>query len=568
MSKITLMPIIEKVLACLIHPAAVLCFLFVGMIPLYAVEGRWQQMPFVALIVAVMASCFYLLTRRIAFSAYLSLTIMMITTLMSVAKFQGKGFDLHVYDFAFTATDLDALKFITAEYANLVAPVLLVLACAIVGLALIWRKDKPRLHHFALRAAPLAVSALALPATYPVGEHEPRHFYYLSGFNASSFYVSLLDISDRLNEEPIVSRLQAIKDAQPYENFDGCGSFKKRPDIFFVLSESATNTATYPQLNIQSEPKDAFVSQDGKARTLRVETFGGGTWITNLSLMTGLPSRQFGWRSPYLTVQLEGRIHESIPSLLKRCGYRSAAVLPMSKAFVNEGPFLQSIGFDTVDGYEEIGATHFRHRDTFYYEAANSLIEDHLENDGRPLFLEVQTMFAHSPFKKQKEDHIRFQEAAYSEDPALNEYVRRVYIAQQDFHAFLEQRKRLQPDRPFVVLEFGDHQSLATLELANELAGGNSLLDPDSKAYKTHYTVHAHKFDIDTKFLNWVELDIGFLGVSFMQSIGAPLTPMFEDLARLRDTCDGRFDGCSQQEAIDLHMKRRVNSGLLSLPSS
>ena len=43
----------------------------------------------VALVVAVMASCFYLLTRRIAFSGYLSLTIMMITTLMSVVSEYG-----------------------------------------------------------------------------------------------------------------------------------------------------------------------------------------------------------------------------------------------------------------------------------------------------------------------------------------------------------------------------------------------------------------------------------------------------------------------------------------------
>ena len=125
MSKNHVKRLTDRLFACLVHPAGVVSVLSVGMIPLYWVEDRWQQMPFVVLVIAVMASCFYLLTRRIAFSAYLSLTIMMITTLMSVAKFRGKGFDLHVYDFAFTATDLDALKFITAEYANLVAPVLL-----------------------------------------------------------------------------------------------------------------------------------------------------------------------------------------------------------------------------------------------------------------------------------------------------------------------------------------------------------------------------------------------------------------------------------------------------------
>jgi hypothetical protein len=59
-----------------------------------------------------------------------------------------------------------------------------------------------------------------------------------------------------------------------------------------------------------------FRSADGRRRELRVETFGGGTWISNFSLMTGLSSLDFGWRAPYLTTAMEGKIHESLATEL------------------------------------------------------------------------------------------------------------------------------------------------------------------------------------------------------------------------------------------------------------
>ncbi|MGB7431815.1 MAG: sulfatase, partial [Ahrensia sp.] len=125
----------------------------------------------------------------------------------------------------------------------------------------------------------------------------------------------------------------------------------------------------------------------------------------------------------------------------------------------------------------------------------------------------------------------------------------------------------LQPDRPFVVLEFGDHQTLAARTLADEQHGGNSLADPDSSAYVTHYTLHSHNFKMEHKYFNRRQLDIGFLGVSFMQAIGVPLSPMYQDLADLRDQCGGRYSDCEDRQSVDKHLKRRINSGMLSLPA-
>jgi len=568
MSKAKLVALITKLAQFTLQPAVILVLFVVSLGALHVIEDRWQHMPFIALIIAMIASVIYAFSRRIAFSVYLSLASVFVVTLISVAKFRGKGFDLHVYDFAFTGTDLEALKFIGAEYTNLVLPVVVLLAIVVAGLAIVWRHEKPTRHQARYYLAPIVFSAVLLPLSYPIKQSEPRYFHYLSGYNASSFFISFLDIADGFTQDPIVTRLNAVGKAEPFNTKPNCDGFDVKPDIYVVLSESATNFDIYPQVNTKAVPNNSFLSQDGKTHTLNVETFGGGTWVSNLALMTGLSTREFGWRSPYLTVQLQDRVKASLATLLNGCGYRSAVVMPMKHSFVNEGPFLESIGFDTVAGYDEIGASLFNHRDNFYYGAADNLITEHLASDGRPLFLEVQTMFAHSPFDEPREGQIHIQKEAFSDDPSLNEHVRRVYIAQNDFKAFVERRKKLQPDRPFVVLEFGDHQALVTLPLADELTGGNSLVDPNSVAYQTHYTVHAYNFDLDLNYLDWDQLDIGFLGISFMQSIGVPLSPMYEDLARLRDKCKGRFDGCDQPKAVDLHLSRRISSGLLSLPNS
>lgn len=568
MQSISLLTAITNMVKLAIQPvviAAITCACFGA---LYFVEGRWQHMPFVGLIIVFICSISYLIFRRIAFSTYLSLAIVSIATLMSIAKFRGKGFDLHVYDIAFTGSDLEALKFLASEYSSIVVPVLAALVMGVLGLTMVWRGEGPSRRSIGFRFIPLALSAFLLPLTYPVKSSEPRYFYYLSGFNASAFFVSFLDIADRMTQEPIVSRLSNIENAKPFETAPDCIGFEERPDIYVVLSESSTNFGNYPQVNLQTVPKDAFLSQDNTEHVLRVETFGGGTWVSNLALMTGLSTRDFGWRAPYLTVQLQERIQESLATLLNGCGYRSAVVMPMKRSFVNEGPFLKSIGFSSVLGYDEIGASLYNHRDSFYYNAADEFIEEHHKSDGRPLFLEVQTMFAHSPFDEPREPQIQFQSTAFVDNQSLNEHIRRVYIAQNDFHAFIERRKKLQPNRPFVVLEFGDHQALETQRLANEISGGNSLVDPDSIAYKTSFTLHSHNFDLDMRYFDWKQLDIGFLGVSFMQSIGVPLSPMYQELTDLRDHCQGRFADCADRLAVDTHLSRRIKSGLLALPNS
>lgn len=549
-----------------IRPSVLILTLLACLLGLYFLENEWRHMPFVSMILLAIAAITFLITRRIGFSLYLAMGIVGGISVASIAKYRGKGFDLHIYDVAFTGTDPEAMLFLVGEYAIFIVPIFILLIIGLSVLAVLWRMERPSQADLLSRASPLLAALVLVPTTYPLDASEPRYFHYLSGYNASSFFISFLDLNSDFSETVALAKLQMETPAEAYPSTNACDGMEMLPDIYIVLSESATNFRNIPQLNLQNFPADAFTSEDGTMRTLRVETFGGGTWVSNLSLMTGLSSNDFGWRAPYLTTQMEGRIHESLALSLRRCGYRTASMTPMKYSFVNEGPFLESIGFDTVLDYNAIGAYAYAHRDEFYYDAADRFIEAHQREDGRPLFFEIQTMFGHSPFDETRLPELQFQKEPFADDPQMDEHVRRVFIAQNDFRAFLRKRKELQPERPFVLLEFGDHHALINKRYTDEVVGGNSLLAPNSIAYQTHYTLHTHRADLDRLPFQMEPMDISYLGVSLLEAVGVPLSPMFTELARLRDHCHGRFHDCADRKAVDDHIRRRLSSGLLNLP--
>jgi hypothetical protein len=553
----------RRILALVTHPATVTLALAACVAGLYVLERQAAHMPYVVSVLFVIAGLVFLVSARPAFSLYCAMGVMSLTSLMSVAKYRAKGFDLHVYDFVFTGTDREAIRFLFAEFGHLIIPLVAVLVAAIAGLGLIAWYEKPSRLRLPMRLAIPGVFAAVLPLAYPVQAGEPRYFHYLGGFNASSFYISFLDLPIGGGALPIAARLENAPGAAAFDPADPCGGPTDRPDIFVVLSESTVDPSQFPGLDLEAELGDAFRSRDGKKHNLQVETFGGGTWVTNLSLMTGLSSTDFGWQAPYLTVALENRVHESIPMALARCGYRTAALIPMKDAFVNEGPFMRSIGFGEVLDHDAIGASEYAHRDSFYFEAAERFIRDHRENDGRPLFLQIQTMFAHSPYSE-----VAAPEAGpvgnWTGDAEIDEYLRRVVISQSDFREFRAKRSGEAVAHPSVVLEFGDHQSAVTKPLLGD-TGGADLADLASAAYRTYYTVHGYGHPLDMRHFGAQDLDIVYLGASLLQATGIPLSPMFAEMAKLRDTCGGRFQLCADRTAIDRHLQRRVASGLLTL---
>lgn len=546
----------------ILHPASaaiatILCVSF-----LYLLERKAANMPFVVLSTLAIAAVLFIPTRRAYFSIYAAFSITVLLSILSVFKYRNKGFDLHIYDVVFTGMDSSAFLFLITEFTGMAVLFLGLLLCGLVVLGFIFAKDGISRIGAGWRIGIMAVTLAVIPVSYPLKAGEPRYFHYLGGFNASSFFISFLDLSDVAMGRGTSGRLSGLPKAEPFAAPGVCETAGPKPDIFVVLSESQTDLGRIDQFGIDQQFAPYFISGDGKRRSLNVETFGGGTWISNFSLMTGLSSLDFGWQAPYLTTTMEGKVSSSLATELSRCGYKTAVLMPMEYQFVNEGPFLESIGFDEILDYNRIGASKYAHPDRFYYQAARDFIAKHRATDGRPLFLQVQTMFSHSPYSTRL-SAAESDMTVETGDPELNEYLRRVVQAKRDLNWFLEQTDAESQTNPAIVLEFGDHQSVATRQVITRKDASFAINDLESPAYQTFFTVNAFGTPLNMRPFDFERLDVGYLGVSLLESAGLLNSPMFADLAALRDRCGGRLYSCPDRAAVDKHLARRIASGLL-----
>ncbi|MCY0148365.1 sulfatase-like hydrolase/transferase [Hoeflea sp. G2-23] len=546
----------------ILNPVAAVAALVICTAFLYLLERAINHMPFVILSVLGMATVIFLLSRKAYFSIYTALTLTTLISVASVLKYRTKGFDLHAYDVIFTGTDPKAFAFLLDEFTIYIVPFAGLMLCAVLALALVFIWDRKSRITAPWRAGLMAATFALIPVSYPLKADEPRYFHYLGGFNASAFFVSFLDIKDAALGRGIGEKFAKMPAAEPFAAPEACGATGPKPDLFVVLSESQSDLSRLNEFGIDQHFSKQFKSADGNSHGLRVETFGGGTWISNFSFLTGLSSLDFGWQAPYLTTAMEGRINYSLATELKRCGYRTAVLMPMKFTFVNEGPFLKSIGVDEVLDFDRIGASEYAHHDRFYYEAARAFIEEHRKTDGRPLFLQVQTMFAHSPYSAQlaassPADDIETGNAE------LDEYIRRVDQAQQDFRWFLGQTEADSKRHPSIVLEFGDHQSFATRDVITQQFPDFAIDNLTSSAYQSFFTVHGYGVDVDMRPFQFANLDIGYLGVSLLEAAGLEESPMYANLGALRDRCEGRLFYCPDRTAVDQHLNRRIASGYL-----
>lgn len=556
---------LRRLFSCVTHPVTLVAVSLAGLAVSYSAENALATVPFAMAILATIAAFLFLVSRRPAFSIYVAWMLVAVETLVSAIKFQMRGFSFHFYDAVFVASDKEVYPFLLGSYLHLVLLVLLALASCVAFAASVYLLEPPRRFGVPGRSALLGIAALLIPLTLPADASEERHSYYLRGRHITAFFVSFLDLEDYFTETDFQKRLAETPAQAKLEDSVDCGDLADQPDVFVVLEESAADMADFPQVAGPGDFIHRYSPTTGQVHPLGVEVFGAGTWISNLSLMAGLSSSDFGWRSPYLTITLQDRVKGALPDLFKRCGYRTVALTPFEFNFANEGRFLGSIGFDEVVDYHAMGLPTYHMRDKVYFDAAERLIAEHHKVDKRPLFLAVQTMFAHSDYDQRMEPDLAVAGAPFNADPELDEYVRRLAVAQGDFETFLRHRKSDPAGRASVVLEFGDHQSYVLRPFVDAEAGPDALVDKSSFAYRTYYAITAFNHDLDWSTAPAGRLDIAYLGATFLDIAGLPSSPMTRDLIALRDHCRGQFYLCADRRAVDAHLRRRIDAGLLDI---
>ena len=177
------------------------------------------------------------------------------------------------------------------------------------------------------------------------------------------------------------------------------------PDIIVIQHESIFDPRVY---GLPVEPiVEAFLSpKNGLYGSLNVDIFGGGSWQSEFSLLTGLSSASFGSNAYFLFKRGVGRFHNSLPHALTALGYKTTLISSCRRNFLNYDEFYRSIGiseriftddfplpFD-VDRFETTNS------DALFLDAAIGAHTKRIAGDAAPRFLYALTNFNHGPHNR------------------------------------------------------------------------------------------------------------------------------------------------------------------------
>ncbi len=533
-----------------------------------ATEPEWPITAMVLVFSAGLAAFLYALSSRIGFSLFLGLILYVAAFATSVFKFRMTAMNLHVYDIFFYLSGLTELGFFVQTFSRtaLLFAAIVLSATAI----LVWRFRAETPHPVGRKAsfilAGLAITLLGSSGWW-LGERRPS-FFDDKQFVFSSFIASMSDLPALVREKGVLEMSAQAALTPVISDNISCKAAAGSPDIILFLNESGMPAGVYPQLEYPAELAPFFQSHDNKVHKLRVETFGGGTWLSDFSALTGLSTNSFGNMRNFAMQLMTGRLRHTLPQYLRACGYDTSIIYPSMAEFAGSGRFYRAIGFDRVIDRREHKAADDRQRDAFYYDQVVNVLARADESEvRRPQFIVASSMSTHGPwnFRYAPEALKPGEKTVWTGDKEFDEYLWRMVLAKRDRDGFRAKVKQRYPHNPFLFVSFGDHQpALARLPLkdAQEIANQGTAwqLDPASRAFETYYSIEAMGFAPRIAMPDFPILEIPHLATLTIAAAGLPLDPVYDRRNWLMNRCAGLYTTCADRGAVLAFQRWMVDS--------
>jgi phosphoglycerol transferase MdoB-like AlkP superfamily enzyme len=524
-------------------------------------EGGAANLFFVSSITLTLAACLVLAFCRVLVASVLVNAIVGIVATLAWAKHQAMDMALHAYDIVFYLSSWSTIGFLWRDYrAHVVALIAALLATAIAA-AVAYRFDTKRVRRRTALVAVVLLAIVSIGAAVVKGER--RHTqYYWNGLHISSFYSSWAETVEALWRGQLIEAANSAPGprlAIPTE----CVTATKPPHIILIHEESVVPPAYFPTLRYDHSVDRLFASYDGKVHRLRVETYGGASWLTEFSVLTGLSTHSFGGMSQFVQPLMAGKLRDTLPEALGRCGYRNVVFYPLMRNFVSNAKFYASIGLKEMFDSEDQGAKSDNERDRFYFGNALDEIARHLQRSRHPLFTMIFTMATHSPYDTTYMPEVDVPGGG--PDPEMNEYLRRLAMARIDYDEFRREIVRRFPGERFLIVHYGDHHPIATravLGLNNKLDAEDISLPLESPGFVTYYAIDGINYQPPA--LPAVEtLDVPYLPLVMLDAARLPLSDSFRERQRIMTACNGRYFTCKPPTTILVFHRRLIDSGLI-----
>lgn len=530
----------------------------------YFYEGGWPNQLFVNCVTLMIAAAVVLVTGRLLVAAVF--VPAMIAIVVQAAAFKREAMDMivHAYDIFFYLMSWSTVVFLWEHYRAQLFMLIAALGTIVIATVLAYRYDPTRVSR---RYAALAFAILAFLTPYAAdfkGERRNTQYYW-ADLVVSSFYSSWSETVQTLWRGTLIEAGPSNADTAPFVIPARCRAYEKPPHVILVHQESLVQPSIVPGLTYDKSIDPLFKSGDGKLHQMRVETYGGASWLTEFSILAGVSTYSFGGMRPFVQALMAGKVQDTLPQSLARCGYRNVVFYPMLKNFVSNGRFYEAVGMTEIFDMKDQAAQSAMERDRFYYNNMLNLMDDHFRSSSKPLFTFMITSSGHQPYTYKFAPEMNVPGGGPGTNPEMNEFLRREAIAKIDFEWMKAELKRRYPDERFLIVQYGDHHPIATRSYfgqGNARAAEDVQLDKDSAAFITYYATEGINYeppalpDLDV-------MDVPYLGGLLLEQAGLPLSDSYKERKRLRALCDGHYYGCKQHDQILSFHRRLIDSGLM-----
>ena len=343
------------------------------------------------------------------------------------------------------------------------------------------------------------------------------------------------------------------------------------PDIIVIQHESIFDPRI-PRPPVEPGVPAFLSPEHGSYGSLNVDIFGGGSWQSEFSLLTGLSSASFGSNAYYLFKRGVGRFHHSLPNWLSSLGYKASLASSCRRSFLNYDAFYREIGIGdrifTDDFPAPFDADTFEatHSDAVFLPAIIDAHARRIAADPAPRFLYVLTNSNHGPHTRrlvapgQYEQERAFALASHR-DPCYAEYYARLAETAAIWARLKTGLAARFPDRPMLIVHYGDHQPVMTRRIEAKLK-----LAPDARRqFRTFYAIEALNGAAGQLVAGpGRALDIAFLGTVALQQAGVALDDVFATRASLLDQCGDAYFASSSERKRRFH-RTLVARGLIDV---
>jgi hypothetical protein len=525
-------------------------------------EGAWPNQLFVNTVTLMIASAIVLLTGRLLVAAILVPAMIAIVVQAAAFKRQTMDMIVHAYDIFFYLFSWSTVTFLWEHYRGPLFMLIMALAAAVFATMLAYRYDPTRVPR---RYAGVAFALFAVLTPYAAdikGERRHTQFYW-EDLVISSFYSSWAETAETLWRGTLIEAA-AHANGPAFAVPGTCETTGKPPHILLIHQESVVPPSVVPGVTYDNRLDPFFRSSDGKMHKMRVETYGGASWLTEFSILAGVSTYSFGGMRPFVQALMAGKVRDTMPEALARCGYRNVVFYPMLKNFVSNGKFYNAVGMPEIFDMKDQGAKSSAERDKFYYGNALNLMEQHFKASSQPLFTFLITVATHQPYTFKYAPDENVPGGGPGTNPEMDEFLRRTWLAKMDYEWMRSELERRFPDERFLIVQYGDHHPIATRSYfgSSARAAEDVQLPKDSAAFITYYSTEGINYD-PPPLPDVDVLDVPYLGGLLLEQARLPLSDSYVERRRLRTACGGRYYGCTRQGEILSFHRRLIDSGLI-----